>query len=369
MTFGALILKNLLRHRVRTLLTAVGIAIGIMTVIALGAVATGARQAAGGMLQSGGSDLLVAQKGASDLTFSSMPTRQAARLDRRGDVAWAHPVLLDVSKVGSNPYFVAFGMRLADLAEAPPPLVAGRVPRRADQVLLGDRGARDLGVGVGGTVEIQRTRFRVAGLFHVGTTWQDGGAYVPLVSLQRAARKPGVVTGAYVRVAAGRDAGAVGEAIEAADPQLVAIAGVDDMAEVDQGIEAIDGLNLAISLLAVGIGAIGVMNTMVMSVFERTREIGILRAVGWRGRRVVRMIVGESIAVCLIAFVVGLGLGALATEAVTLVPAIGAVLEPAYTVAVMVRALVVALVVALVGAAYPAIRAARLLPMEALRHE
>jgi putative ABC transport system permease protein len=141
------------------------------------------------------------------------------------------------------------------------------------------------------------------------------------------------------------------------------------MAEVDQGIEAIDGLNLAISLLAVGIGAIGVMNTMVMSVFERTREIGILRAVGWRGRRVVRMIVGESIAVCLIAFVVGLGLGALATEAVTLVPAIGAVLEPAYTVAVMVRALVVALVVALVGAAYPAIRAARLLPMEALRHE
>ena len=130
-----------------------------------------------------------------------------------------------------------------------------------------------------------------------------------------------------------------------------------------------DALELAITALAVGIGAIGVMNTMVMSVFERTREIGILRAVGWRGSRIMRMIVGESLILCLVATVAGSALGVLASRSVLLIPAVRSVLDPQYTVDIFVRALVVAIAVALVGAAYPAMRAVRLEPMEALRHE
>jgi putative ABC transport system permease protein len=117
------------------------------------------------------------------------------------------------------------------------------------------------------------------------------------------------------------------------------------------------------------IGAIGVMNTMIMSVFERTREIGILRAVGWRGSRILRMIVLESLGLCLVAAGVGVGLGILASRAILVVPAISAFLDPEYATDVFVRALAVAVVVALVGAIYPALRAVRLSPMEALRHE
>ena len=72
-----------------------------------------------------------------------------------------------------------------------------------------------------------------------------------------------------------------------------------------------------ISILALIVGGIGVTNTMAMSVFERTRELGILRAVGWPTRRIGSMIVGETVAICLLALGVGLGLGILAAHQLT----------------------------------------------------
>jgi putative ABC transport system permease protein len=111
------------------------------------------------------------------------------------------------------------------------------------------------------------------------------------------------------------------------------------------------------------------MNTMIMSVFERTREIGVLRAVGWKASRIVRMVLFESVALCVVAAGFGVLLGLLATRAILLVPAVSSFLTPSYSASVFVRALAVSLAVALVGALYPAFRAVRLSPMEALRYE
>ena len=69
-----------------------------------------------------------------------------------------------------------------------------------------------------------------------------------------------------------------------------------------------------ISLLALIVGGIGVTNTMAMSVFERFREIGILRAVGWRSWRIAAMIVSEAVGICLLALAVGLALGYAAAQ-------------------------------------------------------
>ena len=123
------------------------------------------------------------------------------------------------------------------------------------------------------------------------------------------------------------------------------------------------------SIFALIIGGIAVMNTMAMSVFERVREIGILRAVGWPGWRIAALIVSEAVAVGLLALAVGLALGYAAAEVFSRHATVGSLLTPDFTPGVFAWGLAFALAVAVLGAIYPAWRATQLVPVEALRRE
>jgi putative ABC transport system permease protein len=369
MRFGTLVFKNLVRQRVRTALTVLGIAIGIATVVALGAITGGLKGALGDFTTSAGADFLVAQKGASDLTFSAVPEAEVAEIRRRPDVARADGVAIEYTRLGGNPFFAVFGIEPEAQPRMRLRLERGRFVRRPNEIALGSEAAAELDANVGDDVVIERRRLRVVGVYRVSDKWRNAGSVAALETVQELTSRPAVVTAAYVTARPGRDPRAVAAAIERDVPTLAAIVDVGDYAEVDQGMKVLDAANLAISLLAVGIGAIGVMNTMIMSVFERTREIGILRAVGWRGSRILRLIVFESLALCLVAAALGTAVGVAASRAVLAVPSVSSFLVPSYAPEIFARALGVGVVVALAGAVYPATRAVRLSPMEALRHE
>ena len=371
MTFIALILKNIVRQRTRTFLTVLGISLGITTVVALGVVTESLKASSAEILKLGGADFMVAQEGAADLSFSIVPEDDIPAIQATDGVAGTEGMLFHIARVGSNPFFFLMGREREGIAAHPPPIREGAVwdEGATDQVMLGRNAAKDLAAGVGDTVTIEDREFTVAGIYQTGMLYEDGGAYAPLPVVQEIAGKTGVVTAVFVHLEPGADPQQVGGAIEDAVPGVASIIDVGDYSKVDQGMQMLDAANLAISVLAVGIGAIGVMNTMVMSVFERTREIGILRAVGWSGRRILRMIISESLFLCVIAAAVGSALGVLATRAILLFETVRVLLEPQYSVDIFLRAMVVAVVVALSGAAYPAFRAARMTPMEALRYE
>jgi putative ABC transport system permease protein len=371
MSFLGLVAKNLGRQPVRAGLTLLGIALGITTVVALGVIAAGLGDTATALVRSGDADFMVAQEGAADLTFSTLSEDTVTEVADRPDVAQARGVLFHITTVGDNPFFFLNGARAADLAAQPPDLTAGRTVDEAelDVVLLGGRAADNLDAGLGDTVEIDDRPMEVVGLYRSQVLWEDSGAIAPLATVQELANSPDAVTVVYVQVAEDAEPATVIDDLTAEVEGVVAITGAGDYNQVDQGFEFVNGANVAISLLAVIIGGIGVMNTMVMSVFERTREIGVLRAVGWTGKRVMGMIMLEALLLCLAAAAVGIGLGVGVSRLVVLVPAASGFLEPAYDVGVFARALVVGVVVALAGAAYPAFRATRLSPMEALGYE
>jgi putative ABC transport system permease protein len=123
------------------------------------------------------------------------------------------------------------------------------------------------------------------------------------------------------------------------------------------------------SLVAMIIGCVGVLNTMMMSVFERTHEIGVLRAMGWRKSRIIRMILFEALAVSLFGGTLGTLAAIVLTRLLAKLPTVAAIISGTLPLTIIAAGTLVACLVALLGSIYPAYRAARQLPTEALRHE
>jgi putative ABC transport system permease protein len=371
MSFVLLILSNLFRQKIRTGLTVLGISIGITTVVALGVLTNGARRTAAEIITLGGSDFSIGRQGSADLTFSTLTQQDLDVVSGYEEIEHVSGVLLAFSKVGSNPYFLQAGIDASDLQYLDVPLVDGGrlTPGASDEVMLGNEAAKQLNAGVGDTVEVRDQSLTVVGIYRTDTVWLDGGAFLPIATVWEYERKEGLYTLLYVRARPDTDIDALAARIEDEHPDLAALVHLGDVNQVDQGLQVMDAANLGITILAVFIGAIAVMNTMVMAVFERTREFGILRALGWRTRRILQMVLGESLLLCFIAAIFGSILAVVLTRLIVLMPTIRAFISPEYTPDVFLRGLAVGIGVAILGALYPAYRAASFSPAQAIRYE
>jgi putative ABC transport system permease protein len=125
----------------------------------------------------------------------------------------------------------------------------------------------------------------------------------------------------------------------------------------------------SLAVLMALVGSLGMTNTILMSVLERTREIGVFRALGWSRRRILLLILQESLLLGGLGGLTGIGIGMLMTRSLAAIPSIGGFVEAAYTPELLGQAVAVALVLGTLGGLYPAWRATQLSPVEALRYE
>jgi putative ABC transport system permease protein len=363
MTWLGLVVRNLLRRPVRTSLTAAGVALGVALIVALLSITEGATKTADQLIHVGRADFGLFQAGASDLTLSRLPESLAGQIAREPGVAETGRIYLYVTNAG-----LVFGFARGEFPARRLVITHGK-PAVGDEALVGDTRAAAKHLRVGDMVSVGRRRFRVGGIFHTGDPFEDGGIVLPLRVVQQLAGRPRDVTTISVAVSLGAEPRDVARRLEHDFPGTTAVTEPGQAVKIDTSSRVIVSTGWIISLLALIVGGIAVTNTMAMSVFERFREIGILRAVGWRTSRIAALIVCEALGICLLALAVGLALGYAAAQVFADHAATGPLLQPDFTAGVFAWGLAFALGVAVLGAAYPTWRAVRLAPVEALRHE
>ena len=374
---AGLIFRNLWRQKVRNLLTLVGISIGIATIIALGSISSGLERGVEASLKTGETDFSIGQANASDLLFSAIAEVKANEIQNIEGIERAAGVLIGLSILKNNPYFMVFGIRKEDIDMGKAQIIAGRLFQEGaeDEIILGKAAAQRYSVSVEDVITLDGKSFKVVGIFETGNFFQDGGAFLDLKALQRLKRREHQVSLILVKMKKDADIEALTRLIEEKyKGELVTMRSAAEYRKIDQTLDIVRVAGWIISLLAIGVGAIGVMNTMIMAVFERTREIGILRAVGWRRQRILNLILGESLLISSLAVIVGTLMGVIAVKLLFRLPlpsfeAVKAFISPVYTPELFVQALLIALFVGLLGGLYPAYRASKIQPQEALRYE
>ncbi len=223
--------------------------------------------------------------------------------------------------------------------------------------------------------------------FSVGSA--SGGAFIAIETAREVPRlnfssvwdilnrdkKEGTYSSIYVRVKKMEEVPTIRKVIED-DMGLGAFSIADEMKEMKQVFLIMDGLLGAIGTVALIIAALGIINTMIMSILERTREIGIMKAVGGSENQIRLIFFVEAAFIGLIGAIFGLALGWLVSRIANII--INTRLQPLDTQEVdlfyfpmwlIAGAIAFSILVSLAAGLYPAVRAARIDPVKALRHD
>lgn len=375
MWFITFIFANLIGRPARTLLTLTGIAIAVAAVVALLGVVRGFEKSLLDLYQGRGIDIMVQQAGRLQMTSSVLPESLAPRIEVVEGVAAVHPALFEVLSLIPDDMV---GVVIQGWPPASEPIrrlkwVDGGPFTQPDarQVMVGTRLAAALNVKVGDQTELlDGEPFEVVGIFESTNVFDSGAMFAPLQSLQDLMLRDGEVT-LFAVVAKDQKPEALRELasrLQAVAPKIEASV-ADDVAQRSSEIRVARSFAWLTSAIALMIGSVGMLNTMMMAVFERTREIAMLRALGWKRRRVMAMILGESTLICLVAAVVGIVLAIVVVHFLSQMPAAGRLVAGDISLSIMLQGMLLAIVLGILGGIYPAWSAAKLAPVEGLRHD
>ena len=237
-----------------------------------------------------------------------------------------------------------------------------RGDRRAWVAVVGEQVAARNSVGVGDTLRLNpENSFQIVGVARSGGGLVDNAVLVPLASLQGAIGIRNRVSFFALDLAEPARAAEVAETLSEAYPQLGFQTRGEVLRVLERGIRVSDVIRLGISAISLIVGAIAVANTVLMSVFERTREFGVIRAVGAKPRFLFGLVLGESVLLSLIGAAFGVIIGRFGIAAVNRIADNLIGLEvAALTLRLGLFAVAVAFVMGVLSGLLPAARAARI---------
>ena len=399
--------QSLVAHKLRSFLTMLGVMIGVGAVIALVAVGQGTQAQVVNQFASLGSNLLTVTAG-TNFGFSRSGLQQSVRQLTNTDVDAIRGLATSVALVA--PEFNASNINVSYSGKTASPsisgvtaeyakvrnwsLTSGRFINAEDDanlamvVVLGERAVQDLfgstqANPIGETIRINRQNYEVVGVLKAkgqsGPSNQDDVIFMPLRTAQLKLGGAGTTRVRTINLSV-RSA----DEMSLAQAQVTAILRtlhglqtgasddftVQNQADILSTVEATTGtfttLLGSIAAISLLVGGIGIMNIMLVSVTERTREIGLRKAVGAKRVDILIQFLAEAIVLSALGGVIGVGLGIGGAQLIS--PLLGSS-KALVTPQSVVLALAVSLGIGVFFGFYPANRAAQLNPIDALRYE
>jgi putative ABC transport system permease protein len=393
-------LRGLAGHRLRSVLTTLGILFGVAAVIATVGIGKASSDSVTSRIQALGTNLLTISPGStvsggvfggagSATTLTMDDVRGLSDRQNAPDIQAVAPIVQarkslvssasnwNTNVQGSSPDWVVTNARTIQSGHF---FTAADVQKHAESVVLGVTTASNLGVTVGDSVAIGSSEFQVIAILAPsgGVAFQNGDdiAVVPITTAQDQITG-GNANGVQRILLSAGSSDTVGSAYQEANQLLSATHHVTDPTATDFTItsqssflstaQAVTGtltiLLASVAAISLLVGGIGVMNIMLVSVTERTSEIGLRKALGATPGDLLRQFLIEAATLSLLGGLLGVGLGLLAGLLLPRLAKIAVTITPEP----IVIAVAVAAGVGLVFGVYPALRAARLAPIEALR--
>ncbi len=365
--------RNLRGHRVRSALTLLGLAVAVAAFVALTAISAGFESAYQGMYRQRDVDLIVQRTGGDEVLLKGIKEQLLDKVRAVPGVARAFGGLVDV--ISFEQYDLFFVLIHGIHADHPfvqdLQYVDGRGLREEDRgkIILGHVLAANLDKRVGQTIELYGAPFEIIGVFESFSSVENSAAWIHLDDLQRLTDRSSQLSGILVTVQrpiSGDRIKSVARDIEQTLPGVTVVP-TDEFVSNVREIRWIRGLTQITSIIAVLVAALGIGNTMVMSVMERMPELGTLRAIGWRRSRIIQLVMSEAGLISLCGAASGILLAHALVAAARLSPITAAMMTDGISWPLMGQAIVVGLLIGLLGAFGPAIWSARLSPCEALR--
>ncbi|MBN2167841.1 MAG: ABC transporter permease [Actinobacteria bacterium] len=381
------VFRNLWRRKARTTLTVFGIVVGIFALTVLGGLSARLNQQAKGARDWFTASISVVPSGGS--LFGGGGERFFEYSIVNGILTV--PGVKNAAAGIGTPLKSSQGFSLGapeliiglDLAQAQDlfkilPLSEGRAPEEGDRrkVALGNQIAKNLGASVGGTVQLRDERFEVVGIFEPTLSAPDQFGFVSypdgLELFQKAnpyIQQAQIATVVYVVPRSGTDPEALAAKLNEQLADVRVISPKEAEQQISQFSLVFNAILLGSALIALIVGGLSIINTMVMSVSERTREIGLKKAIGAETRTILGEYLFESAGMGLLGGLIGTGLGVLMIFVLNNATKSNNVTVFGITVTVVVGPIIFATVLGGLAGIVPALRAARLKPVDSLKED